>query len=99
MAGQSLPCSSINLSGTIAASGTFQQIQAQNLGRIAGAINNNGANQQWVFFGPIANATTLNSWPLNVGGWVNCQAGPVYTISDQVSIAGTAGDTFFANFQ
>jgi hypothetical protein len=96
------PTTSLNLSGTIGATSTFQSIQAQNLNRIGCTIQNNGSsgNAMYVFFGPKANATTGASIKLSTGQSVRCNSSATgYVLPDQVSIAGTSGDAFFANFQ
>lgn len=94
-----------NGSGTIAATGTFQQVFAasarpqENGGtgpiRSACTIQNNGTGTMSVFFGPIANATIAASVQLAAGNSLSCNSGPV-VLSDQISITGTAGDAFYA---
>lgn len=96
---QSIPLSSTNLSGTIASSGTFQQIQGQTNNRNGCTIQNTGSHTQYVFFGPIANATTPVAVELSPSQSVNCSVASNIVLKDAVSISGTSGDTFFANFQ
>lgn len=94
-----------NGSGTIAVTNTFQQIfaasarpQAQGgVGPVRSActIQNNGTHIMYVYFGPIANATTATSSQLAANQSLNCNTGPV-VLSDQVSITGTSGDVFYA---
>lgn len=94
------PVSSTNLSGTITTTNTFQSIQSSNNGRHGCTVQNNSAtNSMWVFFGPIASATTAKSVALTAGGMaVNCQT-PSGVLTDQVSVTGTSGDAYLANFQ
>jgi hypothetical protein len=96
---QTVTLRSTNISGTIATTNTFQSIQAANNGRYGCAVQNNGTHTMYVFFGPIANATTSNSIELVAQQSVSCQTGTNLVLSDQVSITGTSGDAFFANFQ
>ena len=92
--------SSTNLSGSIAVTNTFQSIQAQKNNRLGCTVQNLGANAMYVYFGSIAGAATTASAKLNAGQSVNCTlAGINYVLRDQVSITGTSGDAFFANFQ
>ena len=86
-----------NLSSTIAVTDTFQLIQSSTLRR-ACLIQNNGANNQWVFFGPIASATKARSVLLSPGQGVMCN-GSAVTLSDEISITGTATDSFYAGVQ
>lgn len=92
------PKPSTNVSGTIAVTNTFQSVIASALGRASCSVQNNGSNAMYVFFGPIANATTSNSVKLSTGQSVSCTAGGV-VLTDQVSITGTNGDVFFAAWQ
>lgn len=93
------PVQTVNLSGTLAASGPFQSIQAYDANRSACLVQNNSASaKMYVFFGPIASATTGKSVVLDAGKSVSCNNGPVVAI-DQVSISGTSGDAFTAVFQ
>lgn len=93
------PVQTVNLSGTLAASSTFQSIQSADVNRSACLVQNNSAsNKMYVFFGPIASATTGKSVVLDTGKSVSCNNGPVVA-TDQVSISGTSGDAFLAVFQ
>lgn len=96
---QTLPVTSSNLSSTIASTNTFQSIQGQNNGRNGCTIQDNGTHTMYVFFGPIANATTSNSVTLNTGQSLTCEGTSRTVLRDQVSITGTAGDSYYANFQ
>lgn len=88
-----------NLSGTITLTGTFQSIQVANSERKSCLIQNNSAsNNMRVYFGPVASATSSNSVTLSPSSTVNCTAGGI-VLTDQVSITGTTGDAFLANFQ
>jgi hypothetical protein len=100
----SLPPSQ-NASGTIASTNTFQSVFSSAYNRHGCLIQNTGANFEYVFFGPIASATKAKSVALqpptstSQGGSVGCGVGVGGTLSDQVSITGTAADTFFAQQQ
>lgn len=88
-----------NDSSTIAVTNTFQSIWAVSTnvrGRAGCSVQNNSAsNVMYVFFGPIASATTASSVKLAVGQSVGCVVGGI-VLQDQVSITGTSGDAFFA---
>lgn len=94
---------SINLSGTISVTNTFQSVQIQADGRGGCTIQNGGGtNAMWVFFGPIANATKAKSFILDATHGETISCGIPFLpglITDQISITGTSGDTFTANFQ
>ena len=98
---QTLPVASINLSGTIATTNTFQSIQAKTNNRQGCAIQNNSttSHNMYVYFGTITNATTSNSVVLQPGQGLSCNSGSNIVVRDPVSIAGTSGDPFYANFQ
>lgn len=93
---------SVNASGTIATTGTFQSVIATAIGsgrsRQGCLVQNIGSNTMFVFFGPIASATTPTGFQLTSGSSINCTVG-VSIASDQVSIAGTSGDRFVASWQ
>lgn len=90
---------STNLSGTISVTSTFQSIQVSTAGRKGCAVQNNGTHTMYVFFGAIGSATTSNSVQLAGGQSVSCAVGGIAVLTDQVSITGTSGEVFFANFQ
>lgn len=92
------PQSSVNASGTIAVTNTFQSVFAYEANRSACLIQNNGSNTMWVFFGPIASATKGASVVLAAGKSVSCISGPVVA-TDAVSITGTSTDAFLAMAQ
>jgi hypothetical protein len=98
---QSIPKPSINLSGTIATTNTFQQIQGQNGGRNGCTVQNiTTSDNQWVYFGACASATKASSVLLAPGQSVSCSLpGSDIVLSDTVCITGTGADSFFANFQ
>jgi hypothetical protein len=97
---------SVNASGTIAVTNTFQQIFASALllaqPRQGCLIQNGGASTMWVFFGPIASATKAASFQLVPpgvgvqGGAIGCATGGGGVLQDQVSITGTATEAFTA---
>ncbi len=87
-----------NDSSTITATNTFQSIWAastQSTGRTDCVIQNNGAANMFIFFGPIANATTPSSLTLVPAGIFKCANSGV-VIKDQISITGTISQEFFA---
>lgn len=87
-----------NASGTIAVTSTFQSVFAATSSparRMACAVQNNGSNNMYVFFGPIASASTGTSVVLVTGQSVNCNTSGA-ALQDQVSITGTSGDAFYA---
>lgn len=92
------PRASGNSSTTIGVTNTFQSVFAANVNRTGCTIQNTGTNEMYVFFGAIAGATIAKSVKLVAGQSVNCAAG-VIVLTDQVSITGTATETFFAAVQ
>lgn len=87
-----------NSSTTIAITNTFQSIWAAsttNIGRTGCTVQNTGTNPMYVFWGAIADATTAKSVKLLAGQSVTCSVnGSV--LRTQVSITGTATETFYA---
>ncbi len=96
---QSIPAQSTNLSGTITATGTFQVVQGQTNNRKGCILQNNGTHNMNVYFGTLANATTSNSAVLVPSQAINCAINGNLVVQDAISITGTSGDAFFANFQ
>lgn len=92
------PISSVNVSGTIAVTNTYQSVIARNTSRSGCTVQNTGTNTMYVFFGPLADATAAKSVKLAAGQAVSCNNGPV-TLTDEVSITGTATEAFFAAHQ
>ena len=87
-----------NSSANVISTNTFQSIWAASTnltGRTDCIIQNNGAASMYVYFGPIANATTSNSLTLAAAGIFRCGNSGVVT-KDQISITGTSGQRFFA---
>lgn len=87
-----------NSSSTIAVTNTFQSIWVASIdrtGRVACTVQNTGTNPMYVFFGPIADATIAKSVKLTAGQAATCNNGPV-VLRQQVSITGTATETFYA---
>lgn len=98
---QPYPTTTHNDSGTIATTGTFQSIWAASTntrGRAGCTVQNVSATTQYVFFGPIASATTATSVTLAAGQPVSCVNGGI-VLQDQVSITGTTGAKFYAGQQ
>ena len=100
---QSIPVSSINLSGTITTGGTFQQIQGLTNNRNGCTVQNlasvTSGDLQYVYFGTCTSATTSNSVILQPQQSVSCGVAGNITLKDPVCITGTTSDAFFANFQ
>lgn len=94
---------STNLSSTVAVTNTFQNVQNLTNARLGCVVQNNGVstNAMYVYFGPIASATKAAAVVLQNGQSVNCAlpGGVNAVIRDQVSITGTSGDAYLANFQ
>lgn len=92
----------VQLGGTISVTNTFQQVLPRDDTRHGCFIQNTGAALEYVYFGPIASATTANSIELSAasgtsaGGSVNCNIGPGSegVIKAQVSITGTSTNTY-----
>ena len=90
------------LAGTVTTGGTFQSLQVQNVGRKGCLVENPPAATEtlYVYFGPIAAATTANAVALSAGSSVSCQMPGYGTLGDQVSVTGaTTGHAFIAFFQ
>lgn len=99
-------------SGSISVTSTFQSVfaavGAPGIGvtaRQGCAIQNTGSNTMYVYIGAIANATKATSFQLVPpatgvqGGSFNCATGGGGVVQDQISITGTASDTFTATRQ
>lgn len=86
------------LSSTVAVTNTFQTIEAANISRCGGTIQNNGSNTMYVYPGPVASATKAASIVLSPGQSVSLIA-PGVVMGDEINITGTAGDAFYAGFQ
>lgn len=105
VATQPQPVTSTNVSSTIAVTNTFQSVIAASPATKGCLVQNNGANTMWVFFGPIAGATKAKSFTLRPpgtgiqGGSISCATATGAVITDQVSITGTATETFTAASQ
>lgn len=84
-----------NGSSTVTTTNTFQQIFATNTNRYACTIQNNGTHTMFVFFGPLASATTGSSLQLAAGAAAYCN-NDVTIFNDPVNITGTGGDAFYA---
>lgn len=87
-----------NDSGVIAVTNTFQSIwpaSTSNTGRTDCIIQNIGSSTMYIYFGPIANATTQSSLSLASSGIFRCGNSGVIS-KDQISITGTSTQRFFA---
>lgn len=96
---------SFDASSTIAVTNTFQSVFTAANNRNSCLVINTSGHEQYVFFGPIASATIAKSVPLeaatataHLGGYASCTVGGV-SLTDQVSITGTSGDTYVAKLQ
>lgn len=87
-----------NLSSTISVSNTFQSVQVST-SRHGCTIQANGADPLWVYFGAIGSATKASAIALTVGQSVSCAVGGTGVATDQISVTGTASDTFYASVQ
>jgi len=96
---QSIPLPSTNYSSAITTSNTFQQIQGVTNNRNGCTIQNNGTHTMYVYFGTVANATEAAAAQLAPGQSLSCSIASDFVVKDAISITGTAGDSFFANFQ
>lgn len=99
---------SANVSSTVTSTSVFQLIidrPASGRPRQGCLIQNNGSNNEYVFFGPTASATTSNSFVLVPpstgvqGGSISCASFAGGVLQDQVSVSGTSGDAFVAAYQ
>src|ERR1017187_6858444 len=78
----------LNASGTITAGGTYQSVYPKTSNRVGCAIQNNGANTMYVYFGPIASATHGASVQIPAGQGLNCNVGNT-VLPDQASFGGS----------
>lgn len=88
----------MNASGAIAVTDTFQSVFVAGSRANCFVQNNSASGKMYVFFGPIANATKEKSIALAAGAVWQCSNAGVVSI-DQVSITGTALDKFTAWLQ
>lgn len=83
-------------STTIAVTNTFQSVFVSNVNRKGCVIQNKSSDDMYVFFGAIADASQARAGLVKANNSVYCTAfGTVLT--DQVSITGTSGDSFYAS--
>lgn len=89
---------SYNAASTVAVTNTFQSIWAASTtltGRTGCIVQNTGNNPMYVYTGAIASATIAKSFKITAGQSFYCNVGNI-VIRDQISITGTATETFFA---
>jgi|ERR1700730_918875 len=89
---------SVNASGAITASGTFQQVFASNPTRTGCTVQNNGvlANTMWVYAGLAGAATRFTSFQVpGAGAIFSCSTGSGVQ-TDAIFIDGTTADKFYA---
>lgn len=79
---------------TIASTGTFQTASAQNFSRKGVTLQYRGANTGYVFFGPVASATTAKSFALTQNQMLVLGVGSGLNLSDEINITATTADTF-----
>lgn len=85
-----------NYSGAIASTNTFQLVFSGAAQDNSGcAIQNTGTHTEYVYPDIVANATVGKALQLAPGQPLNCGPGDL-TLSNQWSITGTAGDTYYA---
>lgn len=84
--------SSTPVNGTIATTDTFQSLLAQNAARKSCAIQNQGANMQYI--SAAVSPSLANSFQLAPGKTFNCASPGGVTITDALEITGTAGDAY-----
>lgn len=89
---------STNASGTIAATGVFQQLLPSNTNRTGCTIQNTGTNPMYVYFGTTATATTAKSVKLAAGQAAYCTSGDGIVVNMPVQITGTISETFYLNY-
>lgn len=85
---------------TITVTNTFQNVDALNTIRQGCTIQNQGTHTMYVFFGPIASATTAGSIQVGSGSAIYCNlTGNGKVLQDEINITGTSGDAFVFNIQ
>lgn len=83
---------------TVAKAGVFQQA-LPSASRNSCTVQYNGLTIGYVFFGPIANATTPTAFQLtSTGQSINCNVYGV-VLTDAVNVTGAAGDIFVVTTQ
>lgn len=85
------------VSGTIAVTNTFQTLIALNASRRACVFQNNGTHNMYFSIAPSPSLT--NSLILVPGAFYYCSGPANVTITDAISITGTAGDAFAGEWQ
>lgn len=90
--------SSNPVNGTIAVTNTFQLLIAQNASRRGCEFQNQGTHT--MYFSVAASPTLANSAQVAAGAWFYCSVGSSNIVkTDQVEVAGTAGDAFSGDWQ
>lgn len=92
------PTTTNNASGAIGVTNTFQSIWAaatEPRTRAGCTVQNTGTNPMYVYVGAIADATVAKSYKLTTGLIFTCNVGNTVA-QDQISITGTATETFYA---
>jgi len=84
---------------TITTGNTFQSLAVANSARKSCTIQNTSSHIMYVFAGPLASATTTNSFQIVASGGTYSCATPAGVITDQISVTtSTTSDTGVANF-
>jgi hypothetical protein len=88
-------------SGTITLGGTFQPLFPANPDRSGCIVQNTGTHVLYVFLGPIASATLLNSIQVAAGDRFYCaNLGGIIVVTDAISITtSTTADPYVAFLQ
>ena len=91
--------STLTATSTIASTNVFQVALAAPSGQRNGCtIQNTGTHVEYVYFGATASATTSNSYQVNPGQMIYCNAGNV-VLQDIINITGTSGDGYIVTSQ
>lgn len=80
------------VAGTITTHGTFQQALAAKDTRNGCLIQNTSADDEYVFFGPTASATTAKSFKIAAGNAISCAIGGIADAKDNIAITSGATD-------
>jgi hypothetical protein len=96
--GTTTAATTTTVNSTVSVTNTFQAALAASATRKGCLLQNTGAHVQYIYFGTLGSATTSNSFQINAGQTISCNAGPV-VLTDAVGITGTAGDGYIVTSQ
>lgn len=85
--------------GTVTVTGVFQSILAANPTRYGCVVQNQSNDILYIFFGANASATEASSLTIGPGGSIPCNLPGGVVLTDNVSVAGMAGDAYVVNNQ